>query len=1158
MATTAPVRQAGPEEGPALRRPGGRVVLDGNEQIVKGALEAGVSLITGYPGSPVAEVFSICERHAPYLLELGVDAQLANNEAQSAAMLNGARQVPGARALAVFKSVGAYVALDALAIANAARPGADGAAVVVAGDDPSLSSTQVGADSRLTLSGARIPVIEPSDAQEVKDFVRLAFDLSAESELILGVVVTTVQADGAGVVELAPNRAPAVGPRRRVSLDTGAVSAARAVSLPPFATALEADLLERRIPRLHAAVRAAGIDRLERGRSARPRRFGFVVAGASYPLLRGALAELGLDGEIPILRLGLTWPIDRDAVRALADGVDEIVVMEERAGHLEDQVRRALEGRRQAVWGKRLPHDARGFPEASGMDPDIALAALCRLVTGSPEAFPREAVERAGAADRRRRDNALRSLSVSPRTPTYCAGCPHRGTSSPLIEIRRRLADPAYMRRVHGRGPVDLIAHGGIGCYSMAVMPPYEEMHNLSAMGLGGATGAGTAPHVTNKHYVLVGDGTFFHGEMSTMANAIKQRQDILFIVLDNKNTAMTGHQGTPASETDLLGRPQSPLEIERIIAAMGPTFLARSNPDDRGAHMDLIERALLMDGTRVVISDKECAITSGRRVRAERARTVEEQGYLPEITRFNIVEETCENCRECTKATGCPGLELAATPLGQKVAISEDVCVDDGYCAAIKACPSFEQVTVRRSRPPARRETALVPPPEPRPPAHPAAFRIYLAGVGGMGIGVAARVLIEAAAAEWPAVEVFHRKGLAQRGGGVFSHVTMHDGAMPRSSEIPEGMADLVLGLEPLEGARAMRFASPERTAAVVDTHSRPTTNMLTGADASPDDLIERANAETRPGGLVATDFSAAARRHLGDRIFANVAVLGAAWQRGWLPVSREALEDAVRTVAGRRAEANLRALLLGRVLAADGPDPAGPADADALIAMEEGWIRARRERRAFRVAVARARDADLGDVALRMLAPRLAELAAWGGPDYLTRYLDGVDRVRAAAPALVPAAIHNLHRAMAIKDEVFVAHQLTSGRKYARDRERFGIDPARGDRIDYVHLNRPAFDVLGRHLEWDMRTRDWQLRLIRRARFLRGLLPSWHRRERAFRDWYEDEVIGAVCDGRLAGPAAEEALRLPEAVTGFREVRYPKEDAAYARFRELVEAAA
>ena len=210
----------GAAEGPPLRRGYGRAVLDGNELIVKGALEAGVSLLTGYPGSPVAEVFTICEAHAGYLAELGVEATLANNEAQSAAMVNGARQVPGARAMAVFKSVGAYVALDGLAIANAARPAAGAAGVVVVGDDPALSSTQVGADSRLTLSGARIPLLEPLTAQEVKDFTRLAFDLSAESGLIVGVVVTTVQADGAGVVELAPNRPPAVGPRERVALDT--------------------------------------------------------------------------------------------------------------------------------------------------------------------------------------------------------------------------------------------------------------------------------------------------------------------------------------------------------------------------------------------------------------------------------------------------------------------------------------------------------------------------------------------------------------------------------------------------------------------------------------------------------------------------------------------------------------------------------------------------------------------------------------------------------------------------------------------------------------------------------------------------------------------------------------------------------------------------
>ena len=479
---------------------------------------------------------------------------------------------------------------------------------------------------------------------------------------------------------------------------------------------------------------------------------------------------------------------------------------------------------------------------------------------------------------------------------------------------------------------------------------------------------------------------------------------------------------------------------------------------------------------------------------------------------------------------------------------------VDDGYCARIKACPSFERVTVTRSRPPRQDRRELVPPPEPAIPARPPVFRAHLAGVGGMGIGVAGRILIEAAAAEWPAVEVYHRKGLAQRGGGVFSHVTMHDGAMPCAAEIGEGAADLILGLEPLEAARALRLASPGRTAAAIDVHRRPTTAVLTGAARYPEDLVERANAETRPGGLVATDFTEAARGALGDARCANVAVLGAAWQRGWIPVGREALEAAIGRVAGGRADDNLRAFLLGRVLAAgDGP-PREADDADALIARELGWVRGRRRRQAVMRAFERARAGGLGEVAMRMLAPRLPEIVAWGGPAYAERYLAGIDRVREAAPALIPAAIHNLHRTMAIKDEVFVAHQLTSGKKYARDRERFAVDPSRGDRIGYVHLNRPALDLLGRHVEWDMETRDWQLRLIRRARFLRRALPAWHRRERAFRDWYEAEVVGAVCDGRLAGPAAEEALRLPESVTGFRGVRHPKEDAAYARLSELL----
>lgn len=1140
----APTRQTSAH---AMLSDRGRVVLSGNELIVKGALEAGCALITGYPGSPVAEVFLVCEEHAAHLTELGVEASLANNEAQSAAMLNGARQVPGGRAMAVFKSVGGYVALDGLAIANSAQAADRAAAVVVVGDDTLNSSTQVGADSRITMTAGRIPVLEPATLQEVKDVVRAAFDISAESGLVVAVMVTTTQADGTGIVESAPNLAPQVGPLRRHALTPAERSGHGAISLPPYTTSLEDDIVHRRVPALREAVARRGLDRVEDAGD--HRRFGIVTAGAAYPLLRHALHELGIDGTLPVLRLTLTSPADPATLRRFADTVDEVVVFEERSPVLEGQVRSALEGRRQPVWGKRLPGDAPGTPDAIGMEPDDAVRAVARLVRAAPEAFPAPAAERARAL----LAPAPVAAPVLARTPTFCAGCPHRGTSNPMTIIRQRLRDPEYMRRVHGREPVDVIAHGGIGCYSMNYLPPFDEMDNLSAMGLGGATGAGAAPLVTNKHYTLVGDGTFFHGEMSTIANAIKQNQDILYVILDNKNTAMTGHQGTPGSATDLMGRPQHALEIADIVRAMGPALLERSNPDDREEHLALLERAMLMDGTRVVIADKECAITSGRRRRAEMARVVRERGYLPTQTRYNIVEEVCENCRACTTGTGCPGLTVRETPLGQKIGIDGEICVDDGYCARIKACPSFELVTVRRRRAPAA-EAAGVPAPPPEPQLvtpGPDGWSVYIGGVGGLGIGVVSRILIEAGAAVFHQVDTYHKKGLAQRGGGVYCDMVMHDGTRVRSPLIPDGHADLVLGLEAIEGLRALSKADPARTVAVINHATLPTTTMLMGTASAPPDIAAQAALRTRDDGLVAIDFASACEEALGDRIYANVALLGAAWQRGWLPVPLDEFTDAISRVTGRRSEANLAAFTLGRTLAVAGPHVEASPAVEHVVDEEAGWIRSAADREAFRTLIAGA--AGYGDEAVRMLAVRLPELLAWGGRAYADEYLRLVAQVAAVDPTLVTDAIHNLHRTMCIKDEVFVAHQLTSERKYARDRARYGVDAGRGDRIRYVHLNRPGFDLLGRHIEFDMKTRDWMLRIARRARFLRRLMPGWHARERAFRDWYARDVIGAVAGGRLTGDAARAALRLPESVRGYRDIRYPTMEAAYARFAEL-----
>src|SRR5262249_48265518 len=160
----------------------------------------------------------------------------------------------------------------------------------------------------------------------------------------------------------------------------------------------------------------------------------------------------------------------------------------------------------------------------------------------------------------------------------------------------------------------------------------------------------------------------------------------------------------------------------------------------------------------------KECAITSGRRTRRAREAVVRERGFLPEITRYNVVEEACENCRACTTGTGCPGLAVIDPPLGEKIGIDGEGCVDDGHCARLKACPSFELVTVRRSKapaPPAIQDVA--PPTDPvLPSVGPEGYAVYMAGVGGMGIGVASRILTEAAAAAFPEVDTYHKKGLA------------------------------------------------------------------------------------------------------------------------------------------------------------------------------------------------------------------------------------------------------------------------------------------------------------------------------------------------------------------------------------------------------------
>jgi indolepyruvate ferredoxin oxidoreductase len=393
-------------------------------------------------------------------------------------------------------------------------------------------------------------------------------------------------------------------------------------------------------------------------------------------------------------------------------------------------------------------------------------------------------------------------------------------------------------------------------------------------MGLGGGTGAGLDPFVTNKQVVFLGDSTFFHSGIVAISDSIKSGQDITYIILDNKTTAMTGHQPTPGTELNLMGDATFAQNIEKIIEGMARGKLpegqsavpvVRVDPSYRDSYRALLEETILKDGVKVIIADKECGITYHRRIRKEKKTLLRRKGYLPEEKHVNITPEVCEFCLECTRNTGCPGLTIEDTLYGPKIVTDTSHCVADGACAKAKVCPSFEEVVVRRRAP--SRLTPVLPPAIglPKPPAvvFEECWNIYTAAVGGMGAGVLSAILVQAAQKQGYRVLFSDKKGLAIRNGGVYGHIIFCKAGGTFSPLVPYGKADVILGIDLLEATRGLdpqgnlRIAHPERTRAVVNTAQNPTILMLMGQDAPAgprcEELLRR---QVRPDGYFGVDF--------------------------------------------------------------------------------------------------------------------------------------------------------------------------------------------------------------------------------------------------------------------------------------------------------------
>lgn len=1167
----------------------GTAPFTGNELILKGALEGGAALITGYPGSPVSEVFDAVSRVSDLLVEKGIVAQMANNEGLAGARLNGAR-LAELRGVAIMKSVGMHVAADALAIGNLSEPQKPGGgAMVIVGDDPWNETTQINSDSRFLSLHLHMPVLEPATFQELKDWIKDGFELSGASDLYVTYVVTTNQADGGGSVRCRPNLYPSLNHHQKTTLSSSTMPVERMVMIPPH-TSLREATLPARFERFLTGVRERQLNRVEGPSSTARAPLGFTAAGLSYCYLVQALRELGLEGRFPILKWGVSYPLDETLLTAFAGRVDHVIVVEEKREFLETQIVRALQrahqegrlARSPAVWGKRFPNEKEGIPSFRGLNSSLLVERLAPVVeTLAPGLYASVGLI-AGAAVNQVRAAGERQISIPIRTPTFCPGCPHRDSSTVTKAIKKDFLDPAYMKSHHQGAPMDVIFHGESGCHSMLQFEPnLGLMQDYSGMGLGGGTGSGIAPFIKNKQVVFLGDSTFFHSGMVAVSDSIKNHQDITYIILENKTTAMTGHQPTPGTNQDVMDQKTFAQDIEQLIRGMARDAvpLYRVNPGYRDSYRTLLEEVILKEGVKVVIADKECGITYQRRVRREKKKVIHDQGYLPEEHFINITPEVCEFCLECTNATGCPGLAIDETLHGPKIVTDLSLCVADGACAKGKVCPSFEEVVVRRDRPaaplPGQRDPPL--------PARPASPRVqdtwfcYTAGVGGMGSGVTTGILVQAGLMEGYHVLFADKKGLAIRNGGVYGHVIFSKTEKIFAPLVPYGRADLLIGIDLLEAVRGLdpkmnlRVASPDRTSAVVNTHKMPTVKTLLGKDDfSVMGLESYLKQATRD--YLGLDFSGISESYFGNRLYANVLLLGAAYEKGHLPLSVENLRKAVALmVPAQDRDENLRAFEVGRQAAACPERFArfSPHLPGYLEVLEDRAALLRRSHllrglpwsRAYRKIMEEAlRWMDLPEPDRARLAQYVYDLFQWGGPDYARRYVTrlwGVyrkDQKERGYQATL-AVLGNLHRVMAIKDEVYVAHLLTGEEKHRRDRARYNVNEERGDRLEYIHLNRPNFTVFGRNIQFDWRSRQWQLRVMKHLGFLRRLLPAWHAEERAFRSWYEARVdeFNLFADAESYRLYVE-ILSLPQDVRGYREIRAPKMAVARDRGRDLL----
>jgi indolepyruvate ferredoxin oxidoreductase len=981
--------------------------------------------VSGYRGSPLGgydQAMWQAKQHMQaqnIVFQPGVNEELAATAVWGTQMLDlfpDTRKFDGVFGIWYGKGPGVDRCSDVFKHANMSGTSQHGGVIAIAGDDHVAKSSTAAHQSDHIFKACGLPVFFPSNVQDILDMGLHAFAMSRFAGVWTSMKTIQEVVESSSSILVDPDRVKIILPED-FAMPPGGVH----MRWPDGALDQEARLFDTKWYAALAYVRANKLNH-DVIRSSHDR-FGIIASGKAYNDTRQALFDLGLDEDachrlgIRLHKVNVVWPLEATITRHFAEGLQEILVVEEKRQVIEYQVKEELYNWRSDV----RPHVLGKFEDGEGdnsggewsrpnpsgnwllrANADLTPAIVARAIAkrlkrlGVDADTARRMDERLAVVEAREQSLA-QIVSAGDRQPWFCSGCPHN-TSTRVPEGSR--------------------ASAGIGCHFMATWMDRSTV-TFSQMGGEGISWVGQAPFTKEKHiFANLGDGTYFHSGSLAVRQAIAAKVNVTYKILFNDAVAMTG--GQPVDGTLRVPEMTRELDAEgakKIVIVTdepekyngAPISLAPGVTVRHRDELDAVQRELReIEGCTVIVYDQTCATEKRRR---------RKRGTMVNPAKVAVINElVCEGCGDCSTQSNCLSVEPVETEFGRKRRINQSTCNKDFSC--VKGfCPSFVTVeggTLKKAKKEKRGDLSALPPlPEPVLPVAEEAWGVLVAGVGGTGVITIGQVLGMAAHLEGKGIVTQDAGGLAQKGGAAWSHVQIANRPEAiHTTKVDTAKADLVIACDAIVGTAkpTLQVMQPGRTFVALNSHNTPTAAMIKNADWQfPTGSCEAALASAvGPELLGHFDAEQVASQLLGDSIYTNPLLLGYAWQKGRVPLSHASLMRAME-LNGVQVANNQAAFEWGRRCAHN------LAEVQALFAAQQV------------ISIVKKPSVD------ELVARRVDFLTGYQDAAYAQTYKAFVDQVRAAeaklgkGTALSEAVAKYLFKLMAYKDEYEVARLHT-----------------------------------------------------------------------------------------------------------------------------------